>query len=46
MMFSIRRKLILLGVIAKPWLEFKTVTMTDIKDIRINRSYWLKQQLL
>lgn len=43
MMFSIRLKLILFDVIAELWLEFKTVTMTDIKDTRINTSYWLNQ---
>lgn len=43
MMFSIRLKLILLDVIAELWLEFKTVTMTDIKDTRINTSYLLNQ---
>lgn len=43
MMFSIRLKLILFNVLAELWLEFKTVTMTDIKDIKINKSYWLNQ---
>lgn len=43
MMFSIRLKLILLDVIAELWLEFETVAMTDMKDIRISISYQLNQ---